>query len=201
MNLRELNKRKRIISRKECEYDMKETLHLMFEAYYHAVRLYNDEIRKTPIEDRTRGMEASYFNSKMIQCMRFRLGDYVKRGKYGRRMLVKDGYIILFKKLNNKNMPMNVRTCFSDSIENQLQGTLFEGDNDGTLPILFFGYKKDRFGQLHNPRVVYIDEGDVKWVIDENCLSLQTPRHSLDIVQPTSRVSVKPMAAIKRKAE
>ena len=55
-------------------------------------------------------------------------------------------------------MPMNLRTKMTDSIENQLQGRLFQDDEDPTAPILFFGYKKNQFGELVDPKLVYIEE-------------------------------------------
>ncbi len=73
-------------------------------------------------------------------------------------MLRVNGYIMLFKKLNSKNMPMNVPTRFSSSIQNQEQGYLFDMYDNGTEPILFFGYNKSRFGEIINPKLVYIDE-------------------------------------------
>ena len=33
-------------------------------------------------------------------------------------------------------------------------------------PIVFFGYRKDKFGNITSPKLVYIDENHVKWVID-----------------------------------
>lgn len=161
-------KRKRIINAKECKYELRDVLIVLFEIFRQAVEIFNKEIQQTPPVARPRGFEASLLNAKLMQCMQNSFSEDWKRGKYGRIMLYKNGYIIFFKKLNSKDMPMNIRTKMTDSIENQEQGTLFRDDNDGTAPILFFGYKKNRFGGITDPRIVYIDDGRVKWIITEN---------------------------------
>ena len=160
-------KRKRIISAKECEIELGSILTKLFESYENAVKQYNKEIVQTPPEARMRGFEAHLLNVKMVQSIqKFFSGDW-KTGKYGRFMLYVKGYIILFKKLNKDDMPMNIRTKMTDSIENQLQGRLFQDDEDPTAPILFFGYKKNQFGELVDPKLVYIDENRVKWAINK----------------------------------
>ena len=80
-------------------------------------------------------------------------------------MLRINGYIILFKKLNRKNMPMHIDSKVYQAIENQMQGTLFARNDDFIEPILFFGYQKDKFGELQSPKLVYIDEFKFKWEI------------------------------------
>lgn len=65
-------------------------------------------------------------------------------------------------------MPMNVKTFLSDAIANQLQYSLFNDSNEVIDPIVFFGYRKDRFGNIISPKLVYIDENHVKWIIDSN---------------------------------
>lgn len=158
-------KRKRIISAKECKTVLKTILPRIFEAYDDAVNQYNKEIVLTPPEARMRGFEAHLLNVKIVQSMqKCFCGDW-KIVKYGRFMLYVKGYIIFFKKLNKNDMPMNIRTKMTDSIENQIQGSLFEGDEDPIAPILFFGYKKNKFGELVDPKLVYIDENRVKWRI------------------------------------
>ena len=160
-------KRKRIISAKECEIELGSILTKLFESYENAVKQYNKEIVQTPPEARMRGFEAHLLNVKMVQSIqKFFSGDW-KTGKYGRFMLYVKGYIILFKKLNKDDMPMNIRTKMTDSIENQLPGRLFQDDEDPTAPILFFGYKKNQFGELVDPKLVYIDENRVKWAINK----------------------------------
>lgn len=57
-------------------------------------------------------------------------------------MLRINGYIILFKKLNRKNMPMHIDSKVYQAIENQMQGTLFARNDDFIEPILFLATKK-----------------------------------------------------------
>ncbi|NDV47455.1 hypothetical protein D0T49_10395 [Paludibacter sp. 221] len=161
-------KRKRIINAKECENDLKDYLEGLFESFWGAVCNYEKEVVQTPIEARCRGFEASLLNSKILQSVQSNFKEGWKFGKYKRFMLRINSYIVFFKKLNNKDMPMNIQTRFSSSLQNQEQGKLFDISDDGTEPILFFGYNKDRFGNICNPKLVYIDEGKVSWTITES---------------------------------
>ena len=163
-NVAETAKRKRIINAKECEYELRESLEKLFDAFWNAVRNYEKEVIQTPFTARCRGFEASLLNSKIIQSVQSVFKDDWTFGKYKRFMLRVNGYIMLFKKLNSKNMPMNVPTRFSSSIQNQEQGYLFDMYDNGTEPILFFGYNKSRFGEIINPKLVYIDENKVRWL-------------------------------------
>lgn len=193
-------KRKRLINAKECQFDMKEPLILIFNAYHKAVELYNSEIRLTNPQDRVRGMEASYFNAKLMQCLREVFPNNLKRGKYGRMFLYSNEYIVLFKKLDKNGKPMNIRTKLSSSIENQLQGNLFGNEEDGTSPIIFFGYSKSPIGEMIRPRIVYIDEECIKWTIEEKDI-LPQKEATLFPVQTLeeAHASVKPHLKVKKK--
>lgn len=182
-------KRLRIINNKECENDLREHLNQLFDAFYDAVRNYEKEIVLTPFPARCRGFEASLFNSKMLQSVQARFKENWTFGKYKRFMLRVNGYILLFKKLNSKDMPMNIKTRFSSSINNQEQGNLFDTNDDGMEPILFFGYNKSRFGEIINPKLVYIDEDKVKWIITEHDIS--TVERMLDVQPPIAALSVR----------
>lgn len=200
-NLARIKKRKRVINSKECQNDMKDVLEYLFSAFHKAVRMFNDEISKTPILYRARSMEASYFNSKLLQCLGEIFESDLKCGKYGRRFLYKNGYIVLFKKLNGKHMPMNIKTKLSSSIENQMEGNLFNDEEDGTSPIIFFGYSKSKFGEITHPQIVYIDEGMVKWRLDESLIQLHKVNIDSPIItpqRPSGNVNVKPLAKEKR---
>ena len=202
-NLHGFTKRKRVINPKECQYDMKEDLRYIFDAYHEAVKLYNSETALTPVEYRVRNFDATYFNSKMMQCLGKAFGTDLKTGKYKRRFLYKDGYIVLFKKLDSKGMPMNVKTKLSKSIENQLEGNLFNDDEDGSSPIIFFGYSKSRFGEIVHPKIIYIDEGVVKWTITEDMINVRKEINTNYVApqQPIGGVSIKATAIIKKKKE
>lgn len=187
----ETNKRKRVISAKECEIELGSILTRLFEAYENAVKQYNKEIVLTPPEARIRGFEAHLLNVKIVQSIQKYFSSDWKTGKYGRFMLYVKGYVILFKKLNKNDMPMNIPTKMTDSIENQLQGRLFQGDEDPTAPILFFGYKKNQFGELVDPKLVYIDENRVKWAINKPATELLKPVVLKPSVPAAASVSLK----------
>ena len=140
----------------------------MFQAFSEAVELFEQEIVLTPLASRAKNFEASLLNSKMMQCIQKYFPDNWRFGKYRRFILRVKGYNVLFKKLNGKDMPMNVKTFLSDAIANQLQYSLFNDSNEVIDPIVFFGYRKDRFGNIISPKLVYIDENHVKWIIDSN---------------------------------
>ena len=195
-------KRKRIISSKECQFDMKDALRHIFLAYHEAVKLYNLEISFTSPQDRIRGMEASYFNSKLMQCLRSHFETHLKRGKYGRMFLYENGYIVLFKKIGKNGKPMNIRTKLTDAIENQLMGNLFNTDEDGSSPIIFFGYSKSKLGEIVHPRILYIDENSVKWIIEEDEI-LFTNELDLFGNVPSSLgyATIKPELKIKKKVQ
>jgi|LAHS01.1.fsa_nt_gb hypothetical protein len=196
-------KRKRVINPKEIRFDLKDELPQFFTAFHKAVPLFHDEMCLTNPEDRARGYEATTFNSKLSQCLREEFGVSLRKAKYGRHLVYLKGYIVLFKKLDKHNRPMNVPTKNSESIGNQIQGNLFNCEDDGTAPIIFFGYSQNKFGEYTNPRFVYIDEDQVKWIINEQqVVSDAKPATDLFNSQPSAGVRIKPGVKVaKRKAE
>ena len=161
-------RKRRVISYQECMHDLKEVLPLLFQAFNEAFTLYEKEIIQTGPEARPRGFEATLLNAKIIQCIQKHFPVNWRFGKYKRFILGVDGYIVLFKKLNGKNMPMNIKTRMVRAISNQLTLPLFANSTQVENPILFFGYKKDRAGNIIDPKLVYIDEGEVSWTITAN---------------------------------
>ena len=188
------NQKRRIVSKKECLHDLKDELQIMFEAFREAIKLYEQEVVLTPPESRVKGFEASLLNSKMTQCIQKHFPSNWKFGKYRRFVLRVKGFNVLFKKLNNKNMPMNVRTVLVDAIANQLQLSLFDDYPEVIDPIVFFGYQKDKAGGIMNPKVVYIDENQVRWEIDEAEVEVETLHHAIN-----QEVSDNDLVKIKRK--
>ncbi|WP_418894235.1 hypothetical protein [Limibacterium fermenti] len=160
-------KRRILKDSKECILDLEEELEILFKAFYKAVTLYEKEVAFTPPSARCRGYEAVILNSKMIQCVMEVFPEHSKFGKYKRFMVRINGYICFFKKLDNKNMPMNIKTINSSFLTNQQQGKLFDISDDGSEPILYFGYNKNKFGEIKNPKLVYIDEDKFRWQITE----------------------------------
>lgn len=187
-------RKRRIISKKECLHDLKDELQTMFKAFREAVKLYEQEVVLTPPESRVKGFEASLLNSKMTQCVQKHFPSNWRFGKYRRFILRVNGFNILFKKLNKKNMPMNVRTKLVDAIANQLQLSLFDDYPEVIDPIVFFGYQKDKVGGITNPKLVYIDENQVRWGIDEAEVKVETSHHAIN-----QEVSDNDLVKIKRR--
>uniref|UniRef100_UPI0040493FDD hypothetical protein n=1 Tax=Flavobacterium sp. TaxID=239 RepID=UPI0040493FDD len=162
---------KRTIATSEgCQIDLKDQLNMMFISFTEAVRMYEKEIIQTPPQSRARAFEASLLNSKMIQSIQTNFPINWKFGRYKRFMLNLKGYIVLFKKLNGKNMPMNIKTSHTTSISNQMQTSLFSEGLKSINPILIFGYNKDKLGNIFDPKLVYIDEEKVKWTLTEDLI-------------------------------
>ncbi|WP_235299741.1 hypothetical protein [Portibacter marinus] len=180
--------KRRLVSLQECKHDLKAELPILFQAFERAKDLYNTEIVLTPPIARCRGHEAMLLNSKMIQAIQEFFPDKWRFGKYKRFTLRIRGYQILFKKLDSKNRPMNIPTGLSMAINNQHSLSLFNDNTFKYEPLLFFGYRKDKLGRLSDPKIVYIDEGRMKWTIDAYDVSTQ-------FVQSSSLKSVSPAIA------
>lgn len=167
--------KRRFITKEEAFYDLNKVLRPMFNAFSEACTLYESEIIKTPPESRARGFEASLLNSKMIQCIQKYFPKNWKFGKYKRFILQSNGYIVLFKKLDKNNKPMNIKTKLVSAISEQLTLPLFNDSNYQDDPILFFGYNRDKMGIISEPKMVYVDENKVKWVIEDENTDVSRP--------------------------
>ncbi|GIJ97782.1 hypothetical protein CAPN001_23510 [Capnocytophaga stomatis] len=165
-NLARTGKRK--LAKKESFLaDMSEQeLTKFFTAIDLAEKSYNEIMRNFPPQSRCRGLEASVLNSCIIDEVQKQFPDKCKFLKYKRFALMYKGYIFLFKKLDKKGIPMNIKTQSSEAIANQMQTCLFD-PKDYENPIVFFGYQENKSGMLHNPHFVYIDDGHVKWRLIE----------------------------------
>jgi hypothetical protein len=159
--------KRRVASIEECKIDLTKELPIFFRAFSQAVSEFEKEIIMTPPEARARGFEASMLNSKMIHSIQQNFKDGWKFGKYRRFILRVNGYNILFKKLNNRCMPMNIKTKNVMAISQQLSFPLFDEYSEVVEPILFFGYRKDRIGNVIDPQLVYIDDNKARWNITE----------------------------------
>jgi hypothetical protein len=196
------NVKRRLASQKECLLDMKDTLPKLFKAFEDACLDYNEVMRTVPPNSRGRGFEASVFNTMFIKAIQSHFPRNWRFGKYKRFILYKDGYLILPKKLNNKGMPMNIKTKMVESINFQLTGSLFEEAGYVEDPILYFGYKRDKIGELHSPQLLYIDENQRRWVIEESELALSGSNKVKSIQKvkaPTVKATPK-LKASKKKA-
>lgn len=194
-------KRTRVISKEECLHDLRGILPLLFKSHHSAVKEFNKGMEDTPPQHRVRGLDPSYFASKMIQCMS-EYGLEVQYGKHGRRIVYTNGYIILFKKFDRSGRPMNIKTKHNTAIEAQQAGNLFGCGDDGTAPILYFGYSVSPLGEICAPRLAYLDERRLKWAIIEN--DLATGKRAIAEItpkQPDGGVSVKPGVKVAKRAE
>lgn len=164
--------KRRLASIEEVQNDLKKELFMLFSAFHSALNKYQQEIVQTPPNARARGFEASLLNSKMIQSIQEIFPNNWKFGKYKRFTLRVNGYIILFKKFDSKGLPMNIKTKSVNAISQQLSISLFDDYSFVAEPILFFGYIKDKFGLISNPKLVYIDEDQIKWEITRENISV-----------------------------
>lgn len=189
--------KRRLASEEGCLIDLQNELPLFFNAFEEACENYNNEVVQTPPESRCRGFEASLFNSKLIQGIQKYFPVNWKYGKYKRFILNTKGYLVLFKKLNNKGMPMNIRTKIVESINLQMMYSLFDSFDFVEEPILYFGYKKDRIGNIYQPQLVYIDENQIRWTIEESDISVTK---TVGMEKPSEEVATPKLKNAKKKA-
>ncbi|MDN3593453.1 hypothetical protein [Zunongwangia endophytica] len=159
--------KRRQISREECLLDLKKDLPKFFLAFNRAVKKYNKVASMFNPNSKVR-FDASVLNTSIVESLQDEFSNNWKWGKYKRFILKLGDYIFLVKKFNNGNKPMNIKTKHVNTISNQLSLSLFDNDVYQDDPILFFGYKIDRMGEVFSPQIVYIDEDQVKWIVSES---------------------------------
>lgn len=155
---------KRTLAESEtCKIDLKDVLPDIFQAFSESMNKVNEMLSNFPPESRSRVLEASIVQSCFAEYVFKKLERKAFWGKYKRLIVRDNGYIILFKKLNNKGYPMNINTQNVQSIlnQNQVLDLFAESTDYNDEPILYFGYQKDRFGQFVNEQIIYIDEGKI----------------------------------------
>lgn len=146
-----------------------------FYAFENAKEKFNLTMKLFPPQSRSRGFEASVFQSCLLGELQKVFPERWKFWKYKRFVITFCGHSFLFKKLNKKGMPMNIKTNANQSIINQMQTQLFD-PTDYENPIVFFGWEKSKSGDLINPHFVYIDEERIKWRLRKDELtSLNAP--------------------------
>lgn len=152
-----------------CKLELDKELNLLFRTFYSAVTSTKEELLNFNIRFRSRSLEASIMQSFFAEFLQENFGNKAFYGKYKRLIVRANGYLILFKKLNGKGLPMNIRTVNVQSILNQNQVLDLFADTDyNDEPILYFGYQKNRFGDYVNPQLIYIDEGEIKFSISQD---------------------------------
>jgi hypothetical protein len=139
----------------------------LFKAFYDAKDDVNNSLALIPVQYRLGSTQAQLLQCFLAKNLEKYFPNNFRRGKNSRLIIYLNGYVILFKKLNSKGYPMNIKTETVDAISNQsLTLNLFE--NDGYEPILYFGYEVNRVGDLINPRIIYIDDNVIKFTLSED---------------------------------
>lgn len=163
-------RKRRIVTDKECERDLKGILSQIFIAANQGIDKYNTFRLFYKQNAKVRGFDASMLNSSIIEGLQETFPDNCKWGKYKRFILRTKAYTLLVKKLAKDGLPMNVKTKNSEKITNQMQTSLFNNSNFKEVedPIIFIGYEVDKLGEVCNLRLVYIDEGKLKWEITQD---------------------------------
>jgi hypothetical protein len=162
----EVRKRKRITNQKECEHDLRDDLPLFREAFQKAKETFDEKTEGIDPNLTARAFSANSFNTYVSNHLKEVYGPRIRRGKGGRIILHLKDYIILIKKLDSKGYPMNSKSIRDDAIRNQEQGNLFGDEYDGTKPILYLGYQRDKLKQFCNLQIVYLDECKKMFAID-----------------------------------
>src|SRR5690606_3269643 len=126
----------------EVKFDLNKDLVSLFYCFKTAVDMYNNKYAVLPPNELVRNYASINFNQCLVSSAFKSFKKKCFFGKYRRFYFSIEGYTILFKKLNSKGKPMNVRTGNVNSINDQLTLDLF-GDSNTNNPILFFGYKTD----------------------------------------------------------
>ena len=153
-----------------------------FQAFREGLERFNKEIQQTSTECRTR-LEATLLNAKMLDSFIKHFPYNWVRGKYGRILFNWGKITLIIKKLNTKDKPYNIPTALANSIVEQYQASLFDGDEAAKEnALLIFGYTKNQQGGYVNPRIVLYD-GYSRWVIHNEDL-IKNPSVVQEIEQP-----------------
>lgn len=193
-NSRTRQRKRRLANLTSCRVELDEVLKNLFLGFDTVLEKTNDTLKLFKPQDRARVLEASVIQTFLASEIFERFGNKAFYGKYRRLILNINGYIILFKKLNKKGYPMNIKTQNIQNILNQQQTLeLFSDADYADEPILYFGYQKNRIGDFVNPSLVYIDEGEIKFKIDKDNynsgMNIIVPINSVnysDEINPTS---------------
>ena len=151
-----------------CKSDLEDDFITLLEAFSKAIEKANITLSNFSMIDWSRNLEASVIQSALSSILSKFYNDKVCYAKHKRLVLRLKGYLILFKKLGEDGFPMNIETDSSLAILNQSQQIeLFPESNYNNLPILFFGYTKNKVGQFTNPKLLYIDNEQIQFSISE----------------------------------
>ncbi len=185
---------KRVLANSEaCKIELKKELRALFKTFYEAIEKANTTLSAYQPIFRARALDAMVVQSSFAEKLFTNFGESAFWGKYKRLILRVNGYLILFKKLDKKGFPMNIKTTNVQSILNQSQVLdLFAETNYNEDPILYFGYKKDKMGNYINPQLIYIDEGKIQFSLTEHDLELDftNQTENLEVVEVVPKLKV-----------
>lgn len=165
---------KRVLAVNEtCKVELKKDIQLLYKAYEEALIKTSKVLSIIPIHSRSRILEASVIQSCFAESLMNNFPNKALYGRYRRLILRLKGYLILFKKLDKNGYPMNIKTNNIQSILNQnLTLDLFTESDYNDEPILYFGYQKNRIGEFVNPQLIYIDEGNIEFAINQSDIQM-----------------------------
>lgn len=170
---------------KACKTELNNEIQLLFEVFNETIIKSNAVLSGIGVNNRSRSLEASIVQSFFSECLMNTFSEKAFWGKYRRLVLRINGYLFLFKNLDKKGYPMNIKTNNVQSILNQNQVLdLFSDSDYNDEPILYFGYQKNRFGEFVNPQIIYIDEGIIKFSIMESDIFVDNSQ-----IIPTNSIS------------
>lgn len=188
---RQFQGKRKLADLNTCKLELKKDLGTLFIIYEIALEKTNSVLAMIPPQSRSRTLEPSIMQSCFAEALFDHFDDKAFFGKYKRLILRIKGYVVLFKKLDKKGLPMNIKTGNIQSILNQHQTLdLFAESNYSEDPILYFGYKKNKFGEYFDPQLLYIDEGKVQFTISAQDLNITIPVNNRDADLPNE---VKPI--------
>lgn len=160
--------KRRLITIDELKIELKSEMRMLFSCFERAVDMYNNLYLPTVVPGQiVRNFEATVFNQCLVSSAFYVFRNNCRFGKYKRFYIKVGNCNVQFKKLNNKGLPMNINTRNVEGIHNQLALDLF-GDGQLENPILFFGYQKNKIGELVNPQIVYLDNGEIQFTLSKS---------------------------------
>lgn len=145
------------------EQNMREVLPVFVEVQEKALQMALTDLHSRHPNFQNRNSKSNRVNEN-IRGLLFGMFPEDMRETESRRFYFykKDQYVVLFKKLNNKLMPMNITTKNSKRILSQLS---LEFPNE--IPVIFIGYVIDKsWNEIKQQRAVYICNGKIVWVTD-----------------------------------
>jgi hypothetical protein len=159
-----------------CKLELRTEIKQLFKVFDEALNKTNTILALMPPQIRSRTLEPSVIQSCFAESLLAQFEDKAFFGKYKRLILRVKGYLILFKKLDKKGYPMNIKTLNVQSILNQSKTLdLFSESDYNDDPILYFGYKKNKMGEFIDPQLIYIDEAKLKFNITADDINVMMP--------------------------